>query len=47
MNNPGNETEMVNANNYVTEEQIARKKWKPITEVPAMFFAKVGAAVRL
>lgn len=47
MNNPGNETEMVNANNYVTEEQIARKKWKPITEVPAMFFAKVGAAVLL
>ena len=47
MNNPGNENEMLTANNYVTAEQIARKKWKPVTEVPAMFFAKVGAAVML
>lgn len=47
MNNVGNEHEMVAANNYVTKEQIARKGWKPIDEVPAIFFAKVGAAVLL
>ncbi|MCH4007584.1 MAG: restriction endonuclease subunit S [Eubacterium sp.] len=47
MNNAGNEHEMVTANNYVTKEQIARKGWKPIDEVPAIFFAKVGAAVLL
>lgn len=47
MNNAGNEQEMVTANNYVTSEQIARKRWKPIDEVPAIFFAKVGAAVLL
>ena len=47
MNNVGNEHEMVAANNYVTREQIARKGWKPIDEVPAIFFAKVGAAVLL
>lgn len=47
MNNVGNEHEMVVANNHVTREQIARKGWKPIDEVPAIFFAKVGAAVLL
>lgn len=47
MNNAGNEHEMVTANNYVTKEQIVRKGWKPIDEVPAIFFAKVGAAVLL
>lgn len=47
MNNVGNEHEMVAANNYVTREQIDRKGWKPIDEVPAIFFAKVGAAVLL
>lgn len=45
MNIAGNEYEMVTANNYVTKEQIARKGWKIIDEVPAIFFAKVGAAV--
>ena len=35
------------ANNYVTAEQIADHRWSPITELPAIFFAKVGAAVML
>lgn len=47
MNNAGNEHEMVTANNYVTREQIVRKGWKPIDELPAIFFAKVGAAIML
>ena len=47
MNNAGNEYEMITANNYVTREQIARKGWSVIEEVPAIFFAKVGAAVLL
>jgi len=47
MNNYGNEQEMTCANNYVTDEQIIRKNWKPITEVPAVIFAKVGAAIML
>ncbi len=47
MNIVGNEYELLYSNNFVTQEQIERKKWKPITEVPAMFFAKVGAAVML
>ena len=47
MNNYGNEQEMTCANNYVTDEQITRKNWKPITEVPAVIFAKVGAAIML
>ena len=47
MNIQGNENELVSANNYVSEEQIARKKWKVIDDVPAIFFAKVGAAVML
>ena len=47
MNINGNEYELKYSNNYVTDEQIKRRKWKPITDVPAMFFAKVGAAVML
>ena len=47
MNTPGNENELVRSNNYVTDEQITRRGWKPIETVPAIFFAKVGAAVML
>lgn len=47
MNNLGNETEMKNSNNYVNTEQIMRKKWKPVETVPAIIFAKVGAAIML
>ena len=43
----GNERELVHSNNYVTENQIARMGWHPVTQVPAIFFAKVGAAVML
>lgn len=47
MNNPGNEQEMKTANNYVSLEQLQRWKWKPIEDVPAVIFAKVGAAIML
>jgi type I restriction enzyme, S subunit len=47
MNAIGNENELRNANNYVNKFQIDRHRWKPITEVPAIFFAKVGAAIML
>ncbi|MEW6916385.1 restriction endonuclease subunit S [Trueperella pyogenes] len=47
MNNVGNENELNVANNYVTDVQIAARRWSPIEEVPAIFFAKVGAAVML
>ena len=47
MNNIGNETEMRNANNYVTHEQIIKNSWKVNTETPAIIFAKVGAALML
>lgn len=47
MNNDGNENEMNVANNYVTDAQIVARRWSPIEEVPAIFFAKVGAAVML
>lgn len=47
MNLAGNEDEMIYANNYVTDAQIDRNNWKPIVDVPAIFFAKVGAAVLL
>ena len=47
MNNDGNENEMITANNYVTDDQISSRRWSPIEEVPAIFFAKVGAAVML
>ncbi|MCI8550125.1 MAG: restriction endonuclease subunit S [Lachnospiraceae bacterium] len=47
MNLDGNENEMAVANNYVTVAQIKAHRWLPIEEVPAIFFAKVGAAVML
>ena len=47
MNSDGNENEMTVANNYVTAEQIVAHRWSPIEELPAIFFAKVGAAVML
>ena len=47
MNSDGNENEMTVANNYVTADQIAAHRWLPIEELPAIFFAKVGAAVML
>lgn len=47
MNNPGNENEMICANSYVNQEQINRKKWKVVNDVPCVIFAKVGAAVML
>ena len=47
MNNDGNEYEMNSANNYVTEDQIRRNHWNVISNVPAILFAKVGAAVML
>ena len=47
MNADGNENEMLVANNYVTEEQITTHRWNPISDLPAIFFAKVGAAVLL
>ncbi|MCO6547720.1 MAG: restriction endonuclease subunit S [Gilliamella sp.] len=47
MNKIGNEIEMKLANNYVTSEQISNRKWNPITTIPAIIFAKVGAAIML
>ena len=47
MNNKGNENEMLKANNYVSEEQVEKRRWKPIETVPAIMFAKVGAALML
>jgi len=47
MNTDGNENEMTVANNYVTDAQIAARRWSPIEDLPAIFFAKVGAAVML
>lgn len=47
MSSIGNEFSMQNANNYVTEEQIRKHGWKPICKLPAILFAKVGAAVFL
>ena len=47
MNLEGNQFELSTANNYVSYEQIQKKGWKPITSLPAIFFAKVGAAVML
>lgn len=46
MNLDGNEFEMSVANNYVTEEQIKKLKYKPIKE-HSIIFAKVGAAIFL
>ena len=47
MNNIGNETEMRNANNYVTQEQIGKNSWNVVKDTPAIIFAKVGAALML
>jgi hypothetical protein len=47
MNNTGNENEMNAAKNYVSLAQLQRKSWKPIDSVPAVVFAKVGAAIML
>lgn len=47
MNNIGNEHELKNSNNYVDTEQLKRRNWKPIMNVPAVIFAKVGAAIML
>nr|WP_233611016.1 restriction endonuclease subunit S [Lactococcus sp. S64] len=47
MNNTGNEHEMKTANNYVSKEQLKRMRWKPNEGVPAVIFAKVGAAIML
>jgi len=46
MNTNGNERIMSTSNNYVTEEQIQRNRWKVCYD-KAIFFAKVGAAVLL
>lgn len=45
MNTPGNEIELIRATNYVTSAQIDRMGWTVVDQLPAMFFAKVGAAV--
>lgn len=47
MNNAGNEREMKHANNYVTSEQIFIRRWNTIKTLPAIIFAKVGAAIML
>ena len=47
MNNQGNESIMLSSNNYVSDNQIQRNHWKICSETPAIFFAKVGAAVML
>jgi type I restriction enzyme S subunit len=47
MNTVGNEKIMEVSNNYVTFQQIHNNNWKIIKDVPAIFFAKVGAAVLL
>lgn len=47
MNKDGNEHEMLSANHYVTSHQIAKRGWKTIDALPAIMFAKVGAAVML
>ena len=47
MNLKGNEYEMNNANNYVSNDQIKNNHWNVIDNVPAILFAKVGAAVML
>ncbi len=45
--NVGNEKELFVSNNYVSEEQIAKNKWQPIENVPAIVFAKIGASLML
>ncbi len=46
MNLDGNEFIMCSANNYVTLDDIKLHNWRPI-DGPAIFFAKVGAAIFL
>ncbi len=46
MNLPENKTEMLIANNYVTEPQIQKYKYNVI-QSPSIIFAKVGAAIFL
>lgn len=43
----GNELLLQSANHYVTEGQIVYNHWAPVTALPAILFAKVGAAVFL
>lgn len=47
MNTSGNENSMVISQNYVTSTQLKKRKWTPITNTPAIIFAKVGAAIFL
>lgn len=47
MTRVGNDREMLTSNNYVSNSQLMRKKWTPISNVPAVIFAKVGAAIML
>lgn len=47
MNIVGNESVMKKAHNYVNTEQIEKRNWKIIKHVPAIIFAKVGAAIML
>ncbi|EIQ0577678.1 restriction endonuclease subunit S [Staphylococcus pseudintermedius] len=47
MNLPSNQFIMKKANNYVNNQLIVENKWKVITNVPAVIFAKVGAAIML
>lgn len=47
MNTHGNEREMHKANNYVDEKQLKENRWKLVESVPAVIFAKVGAALLL
>lgn len=47
MNNEGNDNIMNTANNYVSNSQITHMNWKVNKLLPAIFFAKVGAAVLL
>ena len=47
MNTKGNNVELISANNYVSDDQIRVKNWKPINTLPAIVFAKVGAALLL
>lgn len=46
MNTPGNEKMMIKSNNYVTDDQIKRNKYKVIEPI-SILFAKVGAAIFL
>ena len=47
MNKKGNEAIMKSSNNYVNKNQIENHGWTICRQIPAIFFAKVGAAVLL